>query len=100
MWPAAMFRSLSVHRKMVLILGMAMLPVVGLMMLYLTAMRQFAAAEHAVDHLLAVPDHFPRLLHQLIQQLVFLLFSLGEQVILFDGLEDFLRFLAPSRDRL
>ena len=52
--PAAMFSSLSVHRKLMLILGVVMLPVVGLMMLYLTTMQQLAAAEHDMDRLLAV----------------------------------------------
>ena len=52
--PAAVFSSLSVHRKLMLILGGVMLPVVGLMMLYLTTIQEFAEAEHDVDRLLAV----------------------------------------------
>ncbi|MDO8546368.1 MAG: ATP-binding protein [Nitrospirales bacterium] len=63
---AALFSGLSVHRKMVLILGMAMLPVVGLMMLYLTVMRQFAAAEHDVDRLLAVQVQTQEIMTQVV----------------------------------
>jgi CHASE3 domain sensor protein/GAF domain-containing protein len=54
MRPAAIFRSLSVHRKMMLILGVTMVPVVVLMVLYLITIQQFAATEHDVDRLLAV----------------------------------------------
>jgi signal transduction histidine kinase/CHASE3 domain sensor protein len=49
-----MFSRLSVHRKMMLILSVTMLPVIGLVTMYLITVRQFTAAEHDVDHLFAV----------------------------------------------
>lgn len=49
-----MFGRLSVHRKMMLIFGVTMVPVVGLMILYLATIQQFAEAEHDVDRLLGV----------------------------------------------
>lgn len=66
MRPAALFSSLSVHRKMVLILGVAIVPVVGLMLLYLTVMQQFATAEHGVDRLFAVQVQTREIMAQIV----------------------------------
>ncbi|TAL10280.1 MAG: HAMP domain-containing protein [Nitrospirae bacterium] len=52
-----MFSRFSVHRKMMLILGVMMVPVIGLIVLYLFTMQQFAKTEHDVDHLLEVQVH-------------------------------------------
>ena len=66
MRPAAVFRSLSVHRKMMLILGMTMVPVVGLMVLYLTTIQQFASTQRDVDRLLAVQVQTRELMTQIV----------------------------------
>jgi signal transduction histidine kinase/CHASE3 domain sensor protein len=64
--PAAVFSSLSVHRKMMLILGVTMLPVVGLAIMYLITVQQFAAAEHDVDRLLAVQVQTQEIMAQIV----------------------------------
>ena len=66
MRPAAVFRSLSVHRKMMLILGMTMVPVVGLMVLYLTTIQQFASTQRDVDRLLAVQVQTREIMTQIV----------------------------------
>ena len=66
MRPAASFSSLSVHRKMMLILGVTVLPVIALMLLYLTTIHQFAEAEHDVDRLLAVQLQTQEIMTQIV----------------------------------
>ena len=67
MRPAALFRRLSVHRKMMLILGVTMVPVVGLVTMYLITVQQFAAAEHDVDRLLAVQVQTQEIVAQIVE---------------------------------
>jgi signal transduction histidine kinase/HAMP domain-containing protein len=64
--PAAVFSSLSVHRKMMLILGVTMVPVVGLVTMYLITVQQFAAAEHDVDRLLSVQVQTQEIMSQIV----------------------------------
>src|SRR3989441_3120064 len=48
------FSRLSVHRKVILILAFIVLPVVGMMVLYLNALRQSLAVQEEVDRLLEI----------------------------------------------
>ncbi|MEK6694241.1 MAG: CHASE3 domain-containing protein, partial [Nitrospirota bacterium] len=64
--PGDIFSGLSVHRKMMLILGVTMLPVVGLVIMYLITVQQFAAAEHDVDRLLAVQVQTQEIMAQIV----------------------------------
>ena len=57
---------MNVHRKLMLILGAVMLPVIGLMILYLTIIQQFAAAEQGVDRLLAVQVQTSEIMTQIV----------------------------------
>lgn len=66
MRPVDIFSGLSVHRKMMLILGVTMLPVVGLVIMYLITVQQFAAAEHDVDRLLAVQVQTQEIMAQIV----------------------------------
>jgi signal transduction histidine kinase len=64
--PAAMLSGFSVHRKMMLILGVTILPVVGLVIMYLITVQQFATAEHDVDRLLAVQLQTQEIMAQIV----------------------------------
>jgi len=48
------FSRLSVHRKVILILAFIVLPVVGMMALYLNTLRQSLAVQEEVDRLLEI----------------------------------------------
>ena len=48
------FSRLSVHRKLILILAFIVLPVVGMMVLYLNTLRQSLAVQEDVDRLLEI----------------------------------------------
>src|SRR5881628_2650273 len=48
------FSRLSVHRKVTLILAFIVLPVVGMMVLYLNTLRQSQAVQEEVDRLLEI----------------------------------------------
>ena len=53
--PSALrFGHLSVHRKVILILALIVLPVVGMMVLYLNTIRQSLAIQEEVDRLLEI----------------------------------------------
>lgn len=51
---ALRFGHLSVHRKIILILALIVLPVVGMMVLYLNTLRQSLAVQEEVDRLLEI----------------------------------------------
>src|SRR5437016_372745 len=54
MRPPLPFSRLSVHRKVTLILALVVLPVVGMMVLYLNTLRQSQAVQEEVDRLLEI----------------------------------------------
>jgi signal transduction histidine kinase len=64
--PADLFSGLSVHRKMMLILSVTMVPVVGLVIMYLITVQQFAATEHDVDRFLAVQVQTQEIMTQIV----------------------------------
>ena len=54
MRPPLPFSRLSVHRKVTLILALVVLPVVGMMVLYLNTLRQSLAVQGEVDRLFEI----------------------------------------------
>lgn len=60
------FQHLTVHRKVILILAVMVLPVLGLMGVYVTTIRQLPAVEHEVDRFFEVQVQTQQILEQIV----------------------------------
>jgi signal transduction histidine kinase/CHASE3 domain sensor protein len=58
--------NLSVRRKVIFILAVMVLPVIGMMVLYLTTIRQLLAVQEEVDHLLEVQVQTDSIVEQIV----------------------------------